>query len=1162
MKNLYHIYFQRVLIFCALLLSSQLSFAQVIDAPTDVTNNQTFCSSLSVTLQATCAEGNATWLDKNNIYVTDLNISLTDSAVYQVYCKAISGLDSSASVLVTFDELLPVVTIRNRIACPGEKVRLSATCSVGEVFWYGSDTTQPALGTGDIDLTLTSDKTFNVQCSTSSGTPCITDFVEFSFADPTAANILSEPDPSSTIFVCEGESFSLSASCQRGMPFIFKNNEVEELSNPITPASTGTSIYKVRCEDGNNCPSTFTSYTVQVIARSPATVSTPVSVFAGEYVSLGATCTGTFTPKWYLNDEVTPLASTTIIAPNQTTTYKVRCEMPSLPSCNGGFSSYTVTILDYIDSQPVSTLICLGDAATFNVSIVDIANVLNYQWQKRQPSGVFADIPGAMDSTFTILNTTLADKGYYRCRIQLNMPDTTLYSNEAFLSFPQTIRDNGQVTPSSITLGDDFGNAIAISDSLAVIGAVSKDLGTGSVFIYKLNPNGKWTQVTELMPADLIRCDQFGSSIAISGDTIFVSAPCKNDAGVVYVFARQAGDTWVEINKMQPTAGAINDYYGISMGISQNTLVIGADGRSSVFVYQKNNSGEWDLEQEIVSNGGPNTRFGTAVGISGQTIVVGAPDDGTLGAIYAYEKDETNTWVEKLYSVPDSLSINSFYGDDVAISGNTIIASSYNPLLNSNKIYYYERSVNGNWQLIGTLNTDTLTYHANAGYSLAIRDNTIVVGAPNNNDDRGAVIVFEKDAANIWQHKKVIIPDNLANGDYYGASVALGKNAIIVGAPFYVSISPTVIKNNSAYFYSLNTSPKPGISTVAQVASVCAGQTATFRLTGLPSTDAYTITYKIDISGALKTRIINPDSTGRATFTDTLAWVNNAQSIYITKVKNNVSNCEQAISLQAVVAVKTPTQIITNPSPQTVCLYETALFTAEATGEGLLTYQWQRQGPIAGSANAPLNNNFADLTMLSLPYRTFADSGATYKVRVTGECGVVTSTAAMLRVVPKAVVTGSSPGPICPGTFGTINFVGTSNADVYYKVNTPGSTTHSIRLDVNGRGFITTSILTQDTDYMIVSVSLNGKCQQQLSTIVKVEVKPSGMNPPITLTSPSDDVLPSGVQNRLAQSVQALNKIDNTGRATHTGNKYVLLSPGFEAKSGSTYIASISAACP
>jgi len=1135
-----------------------MSFAQGIAAPTGVTNSQEFCSSLSVTLQATCATGTPTWLDEDNIYVTNLSVTITNPVEYQAYCK--SGSDSSASVLVIFDALAPVLKNHSRRICGSEDVKLSASCALGTVTWYGSDTTQPSLGTGDVTRTVSANQTYNVRCEIGSPS-CNSNFASVSFLESVSSSPAAPPIVDPSFHVCEGSSILITATCTESgsLPFIYTIDGWVDVPNPIsTQISTD---YKIICENGTLCPSTESIISVNVVQSTLPSTTTPSSAYKGDFISLDASCDTDNTPKWYLNDETTPVISTSVIA-NETTTYKIRCESDLASGCNSAFVTHTVNVISFITNQPISTLICVGDAASFTVAVDAQYTVTSYQWQKRQPNGTYIDIPGALTTTLTVMNTTMADKGYYRCKIAIAIPDTTVYSNDAFLSFPQTIRDNGQVTPSSITLGDDFGNAIAISDSLAVIGAVSKDLRTGSAFIYKLKPNGKWTQVTELMPADLIRCDQFGSSIAISGDTIFVGAPCKNDAGVVYVFARQAGDTWVEINKMQPTAGAINDYYGISMGVSQNTLVIGADGRSSVFVYQKNNSGGWALEQEIVSNGGPNTKFGTAVGISGQTIVVGAPDDGMLGAIYAYEKDETSTWVEKLYSVPDSLSINSFYGDEVAISGNTIIASSYNPMLNSNKIYYYERNASGNWQLIGTLNTDTLTYHANAGYSLAIRDNTIVVGAPNNDDDRGAVIVFEKNAAGIWQHKKVIIPTNLANGDYYGASVALGKNAIVVGAPFYVSMSSPILKNNSAYFYSLYTSPKPSISTVAQVASVCAGQTATFRLTGLPNTDAYTITYKIDVSGALKTRIISPDSTGRATFTDTLAWANNAQNIYIMKVKNNVSNCEQAISVQSVLAVKTPTQIITNPVPQTVCLYETALFTAEATGEGLLTYQWQRQAPVTNTANAPLSNNFADLTMLSLPYRTYADSGATYKVRVTGECGVVTSTAAMLRVVPKAIATGSSPGPICPGTFGTINLVGTPNADVYYKINTPGSPTLSKRLDVNGRGFITTTMLTQDTDYLIESASLNGKCQQQLSIIVKIVVKPSGMNPPITLTSPGDDVLPSGIQNRLAQSIQALNKINNTARASHTGNTYVLLSPGFEAKSGSTYLASISAACP
>lgn len=1157
MKNLYHIYIQRVLIFCALLLSSQLGFAQSIATPTGVTNSQEFCSSLSITLQSTCAVGTPTWLDENDIYITNLSVTITNPVVYQTYCK--DGVDSSASVLVTFDALVPIVKTRSRVACVGEQVKLSASCALGTVTWYGNDTTQPALGTGDIIRTISTNETYNVRCEITSPA-CNSDFETVSFTLPSGVTILDPADIAPDVYVCEGSSISLNATCRIGSSFIFAADGITEVINPITPQTT-TSTYKVRCEDGVNCPSTFTNVIIHVV--QPATPSTSASsnAYSGEIVALVASCSAAYTtPNWYMDDETTPLASTTVRV-IETTIYKVRCESALAPGCNGAFASHTVNITDFISTQPVSTLICLGDVASFTVSVNDQFNAISYQWQKRQSNGTYIDIPAASDTVLTIANTTMSSKGYYRCRVNINMPDTTVYSNDAFLGFPQTIRDNGQFTPTSVTIGDDFGGVVAISDSLAVVSAQLKNLAKGSAYIYKLNSNGKWTEVTELKPSGLSMCDTFGASLAISGDTVYVGAPCYHDEGAVFVFVRQTDGTWPNTSIIENQGAGYGDNFGFSIAVENNTMAIGADDYSSVFLYQKDNTGAWVFEQEITGND-TGIRFGASVGLSGQSLIVGAPYEGLLGAIYIFERDENNTWVKKFESTPSSLSSNSFYGAAVAISGNTALATSYNPVPNPISVYYYERNASGNWQLIDTLKTDTLMYHANEIYSLAIRNNTILIGAPSNNNDKGAVIVFEKNASNRWVIKKVIIPTGLINGDFYGTSVAIGKNGFVVGSPFGMTLSPTGVNIGSAYFYSLNTSPKPSISTVAQVASVCAGQTATFRLTGLPNTDSYTITYKIDIAGALKTRIVSPDTMGRATFTDTLVWANNNKSIFITKVKNNVSNCEQAINVESVLAVKTPTQIITNPSPQTVCLYETALFTAEATGEGLLTYQWQRQAPATSNANAPLNNNFADLTILSLPYRTFADSGATYKVLVTGACGVATSTAAMLRVVPKAVATGSSPGPICPGTFGTINFVGTPNADVNYKVNTPGAITHSIRLDVNGRGFITTSILTQDTDYMIVSASLNGKCLQQLSTIVKVEVKPSGMNPPITLVSPADDVLPNGVQNRLAQSVQALNKIDNTARATHTGNKYVLLSPGFEAKSGSTYLASISAACP
>ena len=96
--------------------------------------------------------------------------------------------------------------------------------------------------------------------------------------------------------------------------------------------------------------------------------------------------------------------------------------------------------------------------------------------------------------------------------------------------------------------GDRFGSAVAIDGNMAVIGARAKSLdspqgalayaGAAYVFIRK---DGFWYQVARLTANDAAGYDSFGTSVGISGNTIVVGATGvdiggADNAGAVYVF--------------------------------------------------------------------------------------------------------------------------------------------------------------------------------------------------------------------------------------------------------------------------------------------------------------------------------------------------------------------------------------------------------------------------------------------------------------------------------------------------------------------------------------------------------------------------------------------------------------------------------------------------
>ena len=155
--------------------------------------------------------------------------------------------------------------------------------------------------------------------------------------------------------------------------------------------------------------------------------------------------------------------------------------------------------------------------------------------------------------------------------------------------------------------GDGFGGggvSVAVDGDTMVIGAGSNDdrgSYTGSAYIYTRDVAGSltagWTQRAKLLATDGAENQFFGASVAISGDTVVVGAYGDDDkgsgSGSAYIYTRDdAGSltaSWTQRAKLLASDGAANDYFGFSVAISGNTAVVGAygddDDKGSAYIF-------------------------------------------------------------------------------------------------------------------------------------------------------------------------------------------------------------------------------------------------------------------------------------------------------------------------------------------------------------------------------------------------------------------------------------------------------------------------------------------------------------------------------------------------------------------------------------------------
>ncbi len=226
--------------------------------------------------------------------------------------------------------------------------------------------------------------------------------------------------------------------------------------------------------------------------------------------------------------------------------------------------------------------------------------------------------------------------------------------------FKQTILDGlGQpwgLAQKRLAIGgtsfDEFGTSVSLGSTggrtYLIAGAPKDDemgvnSNSGSAVIFRDNSGGvdQWGEIRKLVPTDAQADDNFGYSVAISGQHALVGAYLEdnsglNNNGAVYVFAQALGgaDNWGQRTKLGASDAQDGDHFGWSVAIDGTEAIVGArydddlgaDGGSAYFFSQdEGGSHFWgEVGKVKASDGATNDNFGTSVGISGGNSVVGA----------------------------------------------------------------------------------------------------------------------------------------------------------------------------------------------------------------------------------------------------------------------------------------------------------------------------------------------------------------------------------------------------------------------------------------------------------------------------------------------------------------------------------------------------------
>jgi FG-GAP repeat len=371
---------------------------------------------------------------------------------------------------------------------------------------------------------------------------------------------------------------------------------------------------------------------------------------------------------------------------------------------------------------------------------------------------------------------------------------------------PVTFDQIAKLTAPDGTTSDEFGYSVAISGNTIVAGKYSGSVQ--SAFVYE-NNSGTVTQVAELTPSDGVAGDRFGFSVAISGNTIAVAAidhenHDPKNTGSIYVYVEPAGG-WTnmtetaELNLAQAGAGV-----GRSIGVTANEVVSlgGASNGGGVVVWNEPSGGWVNSSKPNAELIGSDYSSLINVAISGNVIVAGAPQAYSYGATFLYVKPASG-W-NKIGITPTARLVgtgpDSGGGTAVAISGNTVVSST------GTSVYVFVKPSSG-W---ANMNQTAILTDANAYPeldALSVSAGTVVVGDPAQlvgvNPGQGAAFVFLEPSGgwkNLTTANAELTADDGNIGDNLGTAVGVSGGTVVAGAPLAAIGSNT--EQGAAYVFA------------------------------------------------------------------------------------------------------------------------------------------------------------------------------------------------------------------------------------------------------------------------------------------------------------------------------------------------------------------------
>jgi hypothetical protein len=375
----------------------------------------------------------------------------------------------------------------------------------------------------------------------------------------------------------------------------------------------------------------------------------------------------------------------------------------------------------------------------------------------------------------------------------------------AYGDSPTCVAEEAKLVASDPEAGDNVGWEVAVFGDTVVVGVPHDDHSgltwAGSVLVFVRSGSG-WSEEAQLHASDAEAGDEFGTGVALSGDTLIIGAGSDDHSaltgpGSAYVFVR-SGASWSEQAKLTASVPTNSAWFGSSVALDGNTAVVCArgasEGKGAAYVFVRDGT-TWSQQKKLIASDG-GVGFGASVALAGDTALVGADYDthggnSQAGSAYVFVRSGIH-WTEQAKLIASDSEPWDYFGRSVDLEGNTaLIGAEGGDNLGLGKYagaaYVFVRS-GSTWTEEAKLTPGFSEFGDHFGRSVSLSQDRALIGAygvkihtPPSMNNAGSAYVFTR-LGTSWSEGGQLFASDPEGGAYFGYAVGLWNDTAAVGA--------------------------------------------------------------------------------------------------------------------------------------------------------------------------------------------------------------------------------------------------------------------------------------------------------------------------------------------------------------------------------------------